>query len=565
MDKKYLDISFKVTDYKDVASYFEELAERRVSSAAELEELISDYGKLVEAFQEDYGWAYINMTRDTSNKDYRERFSLFNDKIGPEVDKITFIINKKIADSVFSSQLRDTKWNLFLKRLDVNVQIFSEKNVPLKTEISNLAVDYQEKVGSIMIDFQGKEYTPSQMTKFFESKERHIRKEAFDKVVEKRLSMKDEINEIFMKMTSLRHKTALNAGESNYTDFRFKELERFDYSTKECEEFHQSVLEVCTPILGEIIGEKKKRLGVADMMPYDAHATMPEDEVLKPFADASDFIEKSRQVFASIDDRFLKVFESVNSDNKLDLESRKGKAPGGYNYPLYKSGLPFIFMNASGSNSDMRTLMHESGHAVHTVKVKDMFTYFYKNTPSEVAELASMGMEMITYDRWKIFYNDEKQLKQAQRKQLEGIITFFPWCAIVDKFQHHVYANPESKPEDLLVYFNTIATEYQEKYFDWSGYKNYLPILWQMQIHIFEVPFYYIEYGMAQLGALQLWKNYLDDPKKTIEMYLKGLSLGSSVSIADVYSTMGVSFDFSRKKMEELMKFAYSEYRKVLS
>jgi len=565
MEKKYLEKSFKVNSYEEIAPYFEEMAERKIESEDDLRKLLDDYGKLVEAFQEDYGWAYINMTRDTLNKEYRDRFSLFNDKIGPEVEKVAFRINMKIYSSPHSEKLRAGEWGLFLERLKMTVEIFRDENVALKTEASNLAVEYQEIVGSAMIEFQGKEYTQSQMIKFFESKDRETRREAFEKVWEKRLTLKERIDEVFSKLVEIRHRMAQNAGFPNYAEYRLKELERLDYGVKESEEFHRSVLEVVTPITGEIIAEKKRKLKVDRMMPYDAHATMPEDEVLKPFGSAEEFVEKSRRVFESIDKRFLDAFEKVNAAKYLDLESRKGKAPGGYNYPLYKSGLPFIFMNASGSNTDMRTLMHESGHAFHTMAVKDMSSYFYKNTPSEVAELASMGMEMITYDRWNIFYEDAKQLKQAQRKQLEGIITFFPWCAIVDKFQHSVYSNPKASAEERNDLFLKLASDYQEKFFDWSSHEDSLRTLWQKQIHIFEVPFYYIEYGIAQLGAIQLWKNYMNDPKKTIEMYLKGLSLGSSKSIAEVYSAMGVSFDFSRKKMEELMNFAYGEYRKVSS
>ncbi|MDD3803728.1 MAG: hypothetical protein PHW02_04990, partial [bacterium] len=314
MDKRYLESSFKVNSFEEIAPYYMELSERVIDSKEDLENLINDYGRLTEAFQEDYGWAYINMTRDTANAEYRERFSLFNDKIGPEVEKISFLINKKIADSSFAKEIKDSKWDLFLKRLEVSVRIFRDENVKIKTDVANLSVDYQEKVGSVMIEFQGKEYTQSQMAQFFESKDRSIRREAFEKVAAKRLALKESIDAIFLKMVAQRHQMALNAGFKSYTEYRFKELERFDYTPKECAEFHDAVLEVCTPLLREIIAGKTKKLQLDKMMPYDAHATLPEDEVLKPFADAQDFVEKSRQVFASIDARFLNVFEKVNSE-----------------------------------------------------------------------------------------------------------------------------------------------------------------------------------------------------------------------------------------------------------
>jgi len=314
----------------------------------------------------------------------------------------------------------------------------------------------------------------------------------------------------------------------------------------------------------EIYENKRELLSVDVLKPYDTIATSDSDILLKPFDTADEFLLKAKEVFYKTGKIFGDVLTMVDEAGKFDLESRKGKAPGGYNYPLYKSGLPFVFMNAAQMHSDMRTLMHEGGHAVHTYAVKDMFTYFYKNSPSEVAELASMSMELLTMDHWNIFYPDAKALKQAKREQLEGIITFLPWCAAIDRFQHWLYENKNHSSSERESFWLDNANLYGDRYIDWTGYEDYHKVTWQRQIHIFEVPFYYIEYGIAQLGALQVWKNYMENGPKAVEDYFKALSLGSSLSIPEIYKAANIDFNFSEDKIAELMKFTYDIYKEML-
>lgn len=563
MKKNFKNFNFEIKGWEDLKEYYEDILNREISSDQELLELLEDFSSISEFLSESYGWAYINMTRDTQNKDYRERFLIFNDQIEPKLKEVNFEILKKIVNSEYLSKLDQSKWALLIKRFKNEVEIFRKENIQIDTEITKKTMEYQQTIGSIVVDFRGKEYTLPQMALFLQSKDRNERKEAFDAVVKKRIEYADRIENILSELTVLRNKKAKNANFKNYIELRFRELERFDYGIRECEEFHNSVLEVVTPIYGEIVKEKAKKMNIEKIKPYDLSATFPDETVLKPFENTEDFIEKSKRVFYSVDKRFGEVFEKIVEKKHLDLESRKGKAPGGYNYPLYKTGLPFIFMNSSGVHSDMKTLMHETGHAVHTLAVKDLFTYFYKSTPSEVAEFASMGMELLTYDRWEIFYKDEQSLKQAKKKHLENIISFFPWCAVVDKFQHFLYSKENLSSSERKDYFKSIYNEFSEKFVDWSDYDDYLKISYHKQLHIFEMPFYYIEYGIAQLGALQLWINYRENPKKAIDDYLSALKVGSSKNISEVYRIANVKFDFSRNMMEKLIEFTFDEYKKV--
>ena len=247
----------------------------------------------------------------------------------------------------------------------------------------------------------------------------------------------------------------------------------------------------------------------------------------------------------------------------LDLDSRKGKAPGGYNYPLAETGVPFIFMNATSTLRDMVTLMHEGGHAVHSFLTKDLELGAFKNAPSEVAELASMAMELLSMDYWEVFFKSEEDLKRAKREHLEQIIETLPWVATIDKFQHWVYENPGHSPHERKESWNRIFDEFSDNITNWDRLQEVKDYLWQKQLLLFEVPFYYIEYGMAQLGAIAVWKNYRENPQKGLSEYMNALNLGYTRTIPEIYEMAGIRFDFSRAYISELMVFVKSELGKL--
>lgn len=560
--EKHIDERFIINGWSDVEPTLKELLERKIDSQEDLMKLIADYGTFLENFEEEFGWSYINMTRDVANEEYQKRYAMFNSDILPHFMKINSQITSRISE--LSKNGIEDKFKLMIKRINTQNELFREKNIPLKTRLTELSTAYSSIMGRMSVNIDGEELTMPMAAKLLKDKDRDIRKKAFLAIKDVRLASKEEVDSILSEMIKLRTEEAENAGFENYRDYRFKELERFDYGVDESKLFHRSVANVCMDYFREIYENKKELLNVEVLKPYDVNATSTTDVLLKPFDTSAEFVEKSKEVFYKTGKIFGDVLKMVDDAGKLDLESRKGKAPGGYNYPLYRTGLPFIFMNSAQMHNDMRTLMHEGGHAVHTYAVKNMFTYFYKNTPSEVAELASMSMELLTMDHWNIFYPDAAALKQAKREQLEGIITFLPWCAAIDRFQHWLYENKAHSAEERESFWIENASLYGDRYVDWSKCPDYHKITWQRQIHIFEVPFYYIEYGIAQLGALQVWKNYLEDGPKAVDSYFKALSLGSSLSIPEIYKTAGIDFDFSEKKISELMQFTYDIYKELI-
>jgi oligoendopeptidase F len=355
----------------------------------------------------------------------------------------------------------------------------------------------------------------------------------------------------------------LNAGFTNYRDYKFAEMGRFDYTPADCFQFHQSVAEHVVPLVNEIYAAHGKKLGISPLRPWDTEAEPAGIEPLRPFKDGKELLDKTIACFNKLDPFFGDCLAKMNELKHLDLDSRKGKAPGGYNMPLSESGAPFIFMNAAGQMSDVTTMVHEGGHAVHSFLSHPLELSAFKEYPTEMAEVASMAMELFSMDHWEVFFDNEADLKRAKRHQLERVITIFPWIATIDSFQHWIYEHPNHTEAERTAEWANILKKYSSSSIDFSGLDNYREISWQRQLHLFEVPFYYIEYGIAQLGAIGMWKQYKENPRAAIDNYTLALSKGGTQTLPELYKTAGLSFDFSPVKIKELMDLVRNELQKL--
>jgi oligoendopeptidase F len=409
----------------------------------------------------------------------------------------------------------------------------------------------------------GQEYTLQQAAKFLENEDRTLREEVYMKVQERRLQDKDKLDELFNKLIALRDQEAQNAGFDNFRDYQFKELGRFDYTKEDCFKFHEAVKQHVLPLVKEIYLKKKEKLGVDSLRPWDLEAEPEGVEALKPFDTGEELLEKSILCMKKLSPFFGECLQKMKAMGNLDLESRKGKAPGGYNCPLLETGAPFIFMNAAGQMHDVTTMVHEGGHAVHSFLSHDLELTGFKAYPMEIAEVASMSMELFTMDYWDTFFSNPDELTRAKEHQLERVITLFPWVAIIDKFQHWVYENPQHTLEQRTSEWLKILEEFKEGIVDYSGLEKFRANMWQKQLHLFEVPFYYIEYGIAQLGAIGLWMQYKKNPDKAIKNYCDALSLGATRTLPELYKTAGLEFDFSPSHIKVLMDFVSEEMKKL--
>lgn len=562
--RKFLPETFTVAGWEQLKPYFDKLLERDINSVEGLKSWLQDRSELESVISEDFAWRYINMTRYTENETYSKAYQDFVENIQPKIAPVSDQLNRKAAASEFLDVLaNETGYDILIRNLKKDIEIFREENVPLFTEISLEQQKYNTLSGAMMVEWDGKELTLQQASVKLMSTDREERAQVYHLITARRLQDKQTLDELFTKLIALRHRVAVNAGFQNFRDYMFRAMGRFDYTPQDCFDFHESVAAEVVPIQHAFMVERKKMLGVDPLKPWDKAVDPEGKDPLKAFENGKDLTDKTIKCFRSIDPYLGQCLSIMNEMGHLDLESRKGKAPGGYNYPLAEIGVPFIFMNATSTLRDMVTIMHEGGHAIHNFLTRDLALNDFKSTPSEVAELASMSMELISMDAWDIFFTNEDDLKRARREHLEDILETLPWVATIDKFQHWIYEHPNHSLKERRESWNAIVNQFSDTITDWRGQEEAKDYLWQKQLHLYEVPFYYIEYGMAQLGAVAIWRNYKQDKQKGLQGYLNALKLGYMKPIPEVYAAANIRFDFSRAYISELMTFVKGELEKL--
>lgn len=562
--RKFLAEDFKVTSWEALKPFFDNLMERQLETVSDLKKWFRDRSELESVIGEDLAWRYINMTCYTENEAYRNRYQDFIENIQPQIAPVADKLNKKAAASPFLNELANAEgYDLMIRNLKKDIEIFREENVPLFTQISTEAQKYQQISGAMTVEVNGKELTLQQASVFLMSTDRNLREDVYHKVTSRRLLDHEQLDKLFSSLIDLRHHVAMNAGFKNFRDFMFKSLGRFDYTPQDCFNFHDAIAHEVVPILDEFSKERKAALKVDALRPWDKAVDPEGREALKPFTTGKELTEKTIEVFRRLDPFLGQCLVIMKEMGHLDLESRKGKAPGGYNYPLSEIGVPFIFMNATSTLRDLVTIMHEGGHAIHNFLTRDLELNDFKSTPSEVAELASMSMELISMDHWDVFFTNEAELKRAKREHLEDLIETLPWVATIDRYQHWLYENPAHSTAERKENWNKIFDQFADTVTDWSSLQEAKDYLWQKQLHLYEVPFYYIEYGMAQLGAVAVWRNFRQNPAKGLQGYQNALKLGYMKSIPEIYRAANIKFDFSRKYINELMNFVREELEKI--
>lgn len=555
----FLPEDFSVNDWEGIKPFFDQLLERKIENKEELLQWLKDRSELESVLSEDAGWRYIKMTCDTTDAICQERFNYFVTQIEPHIAPYSNNLNEKALNSPYLNEIDEPAYKILVRSLKKDFKIFREENIPLATEIQTESQQFGSISGAMTVEIDGKELTLQQAADRLQDTDRQIREEAYRKISQRRLQDKGKLDELFNKLIKLRHQTALNADFANFRDYMFTALGRFDYNPQDCFQFHEAVATEVVPMLNEIARERKEKLQVEALKPWDKSVDPEGKSPLKPFKTSEELVEKTITCFSRLNPYLGECLSTMRSMGHLDLESRKGKAPGGYNYPLAEIGVPFIFMNATSTLRDLVTILHEGGHAIHSFLTRDLELNDFKHTPSEVAELASMSMELISMDHWDLFFENEEDLKRAKKNHLEQIIETLPWVATIDKFQHWLYENPSHTPEERIKIWNEILTTYSDQVTDWDGLGENKNYIWQKQLHLYEVPFYYIEYAIAQLGAIAVWKNYREDAAKGLEGYMNALKLGYTRPIPEIYAAAGIRFDFSKDYIRELMQFVKAE------
>lgn len=558
--RQFLAENLQIFRWEDIEAYYQDLNNRSLDNSQELELFLLHWSELQAVLEEDSAWRYIHMSCDTANEEKREAYEFFVNKIQPKIAPYENRLEQKLMRCELLHSLTE-EYSIYLKKIERSLELFREENIPIQAKLSSEAQKYGLITGKMSIEHEGKEYTLQQASAaFLKVQDRQLREEVYRKISDQRLVVSEELHLLFDSLIAQRSELAKNAGFDNFRDYKFAAMCRFDYTSQDCFDFHDSIRRAIVPIQDELAALRKEALALEELRPWDLQVDPEGRPALKPFEKAEDLVQKSIVCFNRLDPYFGECLENMRELSHLDLESRKGKAPGGYNYPLYEIGVPFIFMNAAGSIRDLVTMVHEGGHAIHSFLSRDLKITGFKDLSSEIAELASMSMELLSMEHWDVFFKSEEDLRRAKKEHLEDILSTLPWIALIDKFQHWIYEHPKHSHEARENKWLELHKQFSSKLVDWNGLETERRNIWQKQLHLFEVPFYYIEYGMAQLGAIAMWKQYKEKGQVALDNYKAALSLGYTKSIPEVYERAGIRFDFSEKYIRELMEFVKSEY-----
>ncbi|HZF65403.1 MAG TPA: M3 family oligoendopeptidase [Chitinophagaceae bacterium] len=563
LPRRFVPQDFQITDWENLQPYFEELLSRQINNSEELQSWLADMSELEAVVGEDAAWRQIRMTCDTENKELEKAFQYFVLEIQPKIQPYADKLNRKLIENPYLDELDKDTYFTYLRNVKKSIDLFREENIPLQAEVAVLAQKFGVISGKMTVEVEGKEYTLQQANKFLESSSRKFREDVYRKIQERRLQDKEQLDDLFTQLLQKRHQIALNAGFANYRDYKFVSLGRFDYTKEDCFQFHEAVKTQVLPLVDFLYDRKRQRLGLDVLRPWDIDAQPEGIKPLTPFHDGEELTLKTVECFRRMNPFFGDCLVKMKEMGRLDLDSRKGKAPGGYNCPLPESGAPFIFMNAAGQMHDVTTMVHEGGHAIHSFLAHPLPLTAFKEYPMEIAEVASMSMELFSMHYWDSFFDNEDDLRRAKEHQLERVLTVFPWIATIDKFQHWIYENPQHTLEERAENWRSIINEFTSIAVDVSGLEDYRRYSWQRQLHLYEVPFYYIEYGIAQLGAIGLWKQFKENKDAAIRNYMNALQLGGTRTLPELFKAAGLQFNFSPDYISELMLFVKDEVEAV--
>jgi oligoendopeptidase F len=549
--------------WPQIAPLFDQLENRapQIKSPAELEKWLLDWSELNAALDEEASRRYIAMTCHTDNADAEKAYLHFVENVEPQLKPRQFALEKIYVAHPQRNNLSKLRYEVFDRDVKNHVELFRPENVALETEEAKLSQQYQKLIGAQTVNFRGEEKTLVQMGRYLEEPDRALRQEAWELVAKRRLQDVEKGEDIFDALIKLRTQIAKNAGFENYRDYAHRQKCRFDYTPENCFQFHDAVEKEIMPAVRELQSQRRAQLKLEKLRPWDLAVDPQNRPPLKPFMQVGEMVSRTQKIFNSLDAGLAENFQEMQNLKLLDLDNRKGKAPGGYQSTLSEARVPFIFMNAIGLQRDVETLLHEAGHAFHAQATRDEDLYAYRGAPIEFCEVASMSMELLGNEFLEEFY-PVAEANRARKTHLEGIIGFFPWMATVDAFQHWIYTHENhSRAERKAAYLKLMDRFGGDV--DFSGCEAARAYSWQRQLHIFIHPFYYVEYGIAQLGALQVWANSKADKAKALNDYKKSLALGGSRPLPELFAAAGCKFQFDAATIKPLIQLANLELKKL--
>jgi oligoendopeptidase F len=560
--REFVDKNFSVKDAESIKPWVDRLLAMETDSKESLVSWLKGYSELSSIIGEDSSGRYVDMTCDTKDKKKKEAYLFYVREIQPKLSEWNNLLDKKFYGSPARKKLDPAEFARLDRMFSTSIELFDEKNIPIDVKLAELSQKYQGITGSWTVEFEGKKQTMPQMGKHLLATDRAFREKAWRAMTERRVADAGMLESLFDEMLLKRDGYAKNLSLSDYREYAFKSKLR-DYTPDDCAEFHTAIEKTAVPLMRKIARKRRSDMKIDRLRPWDMAVDPLGRSPLEPFREVNELQDGVESIFRKIDPRLGERFASIR--DYMDLDSRDGKAPGGYQTTYEEKRRPFIFTNAAGVHSDVITLLHEGGHAFHTLECRTNPFIWYRHASMEFSEVASMTQELFAQKQLDIFYGDKVNADRARLEQLERVVDIFPWVATVDAFQHWLYTNPGHTGEVRAEKWREITSRFEVEV-DWSGLNpDVKKYAWHRQLHIFEVPFYYIEYAIAQLGALQLYRIYRDDPKRAVDQYLSALSAGGSRSPGELFKAAGISLDFSADMLKSLMEVCEEEIEAIQS
>jgi oligoendopeptidase F len=550
--------AFKDATWEDVLPYYEALAAPPLDRS-NVEAWLADWSAFESLLSEAGALASFAYTCDTSDPAREQAQLRFGTQISPKAREQRVRLQERLVALDYERPGLETT----VQRFRNQMELFSAANVPLFAQLSKLETEWSKINGAMTVEWDGEEKTPSQLLPFLQSNDRALRERAFKLRAKPYIEQRDPLADIFNRMYDLRQQVARNAGFENFRDFTHREKNRFDYTPEDCLRFHEAVETAVLPAVKRIMDRRRRQMGLDSLRPWDVTADTIGRPALKPFEDIPTFIDRAGAVFGRVDPDFRTYYRSMADAQLLDLDNRKGKAPGAYCQTLAFRKMPLIFMNAVGVDRDVSTLLHESGHAFHSIEASRLPLLFQRHPGSEMAEVASMSMELLAapfIGRDSGGYYSEEDSRRSRAELLEGIVLFFPHCASVDAFQHWIYLDRDGRDAGARDRkWLELRRRFEGPSVDWNGLDAERIARWYQQPHFFSSPFYYIEYGIAQLGALQVWRNSVRDRGQAVRKYREALALGATRPLPELFQAAGARLIFDSDGMGELISLVEEE------
>lgn len=559
--RRYVPEKTDAGNWDELAPLFEELDAREIGSVDALEEWILDVSELESILRAEEARRYIEMTCHTDDAERREKFLEFSREIETRSKEAFDRLDRVYLKSPFRSDLPTRRYEVFERVKKSDVEIFSKDNLPLEARETEKSTEYVQLMGSFTVELNGEEVPLARGYVELEQSDRSRRESMWRKIANRRYREKDRIEELFSELFDLRRQIAINSGFDNYRDYRFRQFRRLDYDVSDCELFHEAVKNVVVPVVEKINDARREKLGLDRLRLWDMEVDPYSAEPSRPFETEKELCDLTRVLFRAVSPDFEAEFNSLEELGLLDLFSRANKAPGGYQYFLEDVRLPFIFANAAGTHDDVQTLLHEGGHAFHSLANRDEPIALYRDPPLEFCEVASMGMEFLGLEHLEDVYPPDLA-ERLRCQHIEKSLRLLAWVATVDRFQHAIFTQAENSPEKRRAIWVELRDEYFP-YFDWNGIEHFREVEWHRQGHIFRQPFYYIEYGIALLGALQLWIQTATDSPTSISRYRAALALGGSRPLPELFETAGLRFEFGESLIRPVVEKTFEEWQKL--